>query len=644
MGFGRKREQVLEILKYIEDYDFRSDYDAIASGSEEGAKIYQKYKEFFEKYTESFQDVSSVSGQLEGVIDTVVGTSQNVKDASEYIAEGAYEQVNEVEKCTKTIDEFVGQIDDLNTISDDMSNLAMVMDEKNEQGKNIVIELKESQQRNIDAINSITQEIYRLVEKTKKIDEVIQLLYSITNQTNLLALNASIEAARAGEAGRGFAVVADEVRKLSEESRSASERISTSIREIMTELNNLRITMDDSNATFEAQSETVDKVTATMENIHSSIDDFVDKQQDFKNEAYEMLKEKEKLVESIGNIYAVTEKSNAASEEVQSLTLIQNNNASLLKQMAKDLLKKVNQLEDNSKIVKVNITKARKKKIAMVWDYDLPFWDPATKDAERIAKVLGFEVDIYAPKHRGDKGVEEMVNFLSKVNKDEYDGAVVSPLVGKGMKEVLSKINSQNIPIIFLQSVIDGIPYVSLVGTNNIECGKNAARSVLKYIGEEGEIAVNIWTDAKMDAIEDRVKGFKEVINKYSNVKLYDLDVTSNPSNMDIGAAIKDLKTKHPDLKVIFTSNVDWGEALAEYFTKNPCGIKIITVDFTAELVPYIRGGEIVSAISQRPVTWGSTPLEMFSDLFNGGKVEKVCDTGTFEVNLGNMEIFAKRM
>ena len=65
------------------------------------------------------------------------------------IAEGAGEQKAEVEQCKNTIDDFVGQIDDLTSISDSMNDLAHQMNEENEQGKNIIIELKDSQNRNI---------------------------------------------------------------------------------------------------------------------------------------------------------------------------------------------------------------------------------------------------------------------------------------------------------------------------------------------------------------------------------------------------------------------------------------------------------------------------------------------------------------
>ncbi|MFM2152491.1 MAG: hypothetical protein RL199_926 [Pseudomonadota bacterium] len=74
--------------------------------------------------------------------------------------------------------------------------------------------------------------VQRLGESSRAIDNVVQIIHTIAEQTKLLALNANIEAARAGEAGKGFGVVANEVKELARETARATKEISDRVRQI----------------------------------------------------------------------------------------------------------------------------------------------------------------------------------------------------------------------------------------------------------------------------------------------------------------------------------------------------------------------------------------------------------------------------
>ena len=631
------------VYNLVERYDF-GDTELKKDGSQ-ASRIYHSYREYFEDSRRKFNTIMSISGQMDGVIDGVVEASNNVKEATLTIADGAQDQAKDVNDCMEIIDRIVGKMDDLGEISEGMDELARTMNEENSEGQKIIDELKASQDRNIEAINSIVGEIDKLTKRMDEINEVIKLLYGITSQTNLLALNASIEAARAGEAGKGFAVVAEEVRKLSDESRTTSETISEAIGSVSKDLDLLKKTLDESQEVFEGQSDTVNKVTDTMTGIHESIDTFVNKQKEFRDDVSVMMNEKDSLLDSIFNIHQITESSSATTEEVASLTMLQDNSAALLKQMARDLQKKVVEMDRENAHIKVSLEEDKKKKIAMMWDIDVPFWNPATEEAKKTAKILDFDVDIFAPKNRGEAGAKEATEFLSKVNADEYDGLVISPISGRTVDEQVKRIASEKLPVVFLQSTIQGVPYVSVIGTDNKECGRNAARTAVKLMGGEGEAAIGIWSDTKMDAIEDRAAGFIEEMGRTPGVKLHKFSVMGSPKNDDVNRVVKDLIAEHPDVKLIFTTNIDWGAEVAEYLRLHgELDLKLVTVDFTKEIISYVRNGQISAAIAQRPVLWGSTPLEMLNKVYDGSTVEKTRDTGTYEVNAGNLDIFAKRM
>lgn len=634
--FGNKdtKDNQLSLLDCLRNWDFT---ETAPSGAD--AALYEDYQNYFTDFKTELYGIRSVSEQLEGIIEGIVESSSNVTGAVKFIADGSVKQSQDVSQCMSVADALVSRIASMDEKSKTIISQAYEMGRQSETGQQTVVHLSDNQETLKQVITRITSEIYSLLEKNEKIVEITTVLYDIARQTNLLSLNASIEAARAGEAGKGFAFVAEEVRKLSEECHVASENINTSIKDITSALSELKTIADNSAAAFDSQKAAVENVVNAFEQINGSVESFVSTQQAFSKDFDTIASDKDTLMKSISSIATVIDQSAATTENVATLAMNQANTAELLTKMAERLHTQVAQMDEKSSKIKTVETEMKKKKIAMVWDLDDPFWEPAAKESYRTAKMLDFDVSVFAPSSRGEAGTREMMDILTNIRDGGYDGICISPISDPRITALMKEIADQGIKVIFIQTVLDGVKYESLIGTNSYNCGSHSGNVIQKLLSDSGEVAVIRWNSGIIEAIEDRTTGALETL-KRTNIIIHEFSGPGEPTEQEAEKCINDVLTQHPNINALFATNVGWGLAFARYLKKHKNNIEVVTVDFTDSVAEYMKEGFVNAAIAQRPETWGAITLEKMHDVFEGKSVTKVIDTGTYEVNPSNMMIY----
>lgn len=166
-------------------------------------------------------EASEVSEEIEASVHTITSDAKNQYDNMNMAAE-------HVEQIGELIRKIVDSVQHLEETSAGMN-------EDGNQSIEIMNILDKSNERTNDAIARINKQVHLTYDASMRINEVIQIITTISKQTGLLALNASIEAARAGEYGRGFSVVAEEISKLANQSSESTKEIDSFIRDLSKE-------------------------------------------------------------------------------------------------------------------------------------------------------------------------------------------------------------------------------------------------------------------------------------------------------------------------------------------------------------------------------------------------------------------------
>jgi methyl-accepting chemotaxis protein len=259
-----------------------------------------------EELSESSEKVNASASQASMTVQEIARGGQSLSTS----AADTYQQSNILIESIKTI---ASSAHDSAANATEVNNIAR-------QGEESARFAAEKMDMIKSSVSSSAEVVLDLGQKSRQINEVIDVINDISEQTNLLALNAAIEAARAGEAGKGFAVVADEVRKLAEQSKSATKQIEEMIEEIAESTRNTVETMNVGTKEVEEGSKIVEEALSSLGIISGRISNLVDQIDKIGESTAEQLASSEKVQQAISDVSSIAEESAASSEEVAAST------------------------------------------------------------------------------------------------------------------------------------------------------------------------------------------------------------------------------------------------------------------------------------------------------------------------------------
>ena len=125
--------------------------------------------------------------------------------------------------------------------------------------------------KSFDQITVVQNKMHTVVEETKEIENIVNIINDVAEQTNLLSLNASIEAARAGEKGKGFAVVADEIKKLAENTKESANYIRKMVKKLRDEIGLSEDVIIGAVKIFSEGKNSIDEATSSMSKMEVAL-------------------------------------------------------------------------------------------------------------------------------------------------------------------------------------------------------------------------------------------------------------------------------------------------------------------------------------------------------------------------------------
>lgn len=245
-----------------------------------------------------------------GVVNMAIG---QISASTQLTAENIQEQNVMTQTIQASIDNTVKvskkMVQIANESSSSIDNSLVLMNNLRNESEGITITNKSL----IDSMNL-------LQEKTREVQEIADMINSISDQTNLLSLNASIESARAGEAGKGFAVVANQIRKLAEQTKGSTESISRILEDLNKYADNVTETVNDTIQASNRQGQLIATASDSFYKINQNVDLLTEDIESIDHMLSNLAASNKTIVENISQISATTEEITASSEEATAIS------------------------------------------------------------------------------------------------------------------------------------------------------------------------------------------------------------------------------------------------------------------------------------------------------------------------------------
>lgn len=215
-------------------------------------------------------------------------------------------------------------IEEMNTQAQALTDYALETANMAETGKRI----SDNVALNVASINEVNQDMEKavsiLVEHSKRIGEIVEVIGSIAEQTNLLALNAAIEAARSGEHGRGFAVVAENIRKLADQSKKSTDQIAELIRDMQESIDTVVSSIRQEFKVTEEIKDAVQELIAAFDDIARRANETANMIKELSDTIEGQAQSVQMLMDTIDGVYTLQDEvSNLMLQVVESFTVMQ---------------------------------------------------------------------------------------------------------------------------------------------------------------------------------------------------------------------------------------------------------------------------------------------------------------------------------
>ncbi len=266
------------------------------------------------------------------------------------------------------------------------------------------------------------------------------------------------------------------------------------------------------------------------------------------------------------------------------------------------------------------------------------FWKSIHAGAVKAGRELGIEIIWKGPQREDDRELQIQVveDFVSK----KVDGIVLAPLDDKALVRPVGDAMKKKIPVVIIDSGLQGKDYVSFVATDNYKGGLLGGERLGEVMGGKGKAILLRYQEGSASTME-RERGFLDAMKK----KFPGVQIVSDNQYGGATAELayqksENLLNRFPDVEGIFCPNesTTFGMLRALTDAGKAGKVKFVGFDSSEKLIQGLRDGNIHGLVQQNPFKMGELGVKTLAAHLKSEKVEPAIDTGVMVVSKENMD------
>jgi ribose transport system substrate-binding protein len=281
----------------------------------------------------------------------------------------------------------------------------------------------------------------------------------------------------------------------------------------------------------------------------------------------------------------------------------------------------------------------------------LPYWQTAAAGFNRAAGQFKVTAKVVGPENYDPQG--ELAE-LQKAVAAKPSGILISVSDASVLQPEIDVAIQAGIPVITIDSDAAGSRRLYFIGTNNLEAGRTGGKRLIEKLGGKGNVV--FFTLAGQPNVEERLKGFKDVLGTRPDIKIVDVVDIKSDASVAYDKAQEMVALDGPKKVDGFVCLESSGGKPVSDAIKRANGTDrvLIAWDAQEETLNGIKEGMIDSTIAQKPFTMGYYGLKALDEIFHApppllGKdfgadpfspYPVFVDTGTSLVDKNNVDLY----